>query len=1325
MFLFKNYFNIFFLLIFNIVFLSSFIFYDAFSESVNQTETPSLAISSSTTNSSLSNIANNSIPTISKIDIEVGKHPYDVLYNPSNNNTYVTNSYSKTISIISGNQVVETIPLNFNPWKMAYDPYNSNVYVTTLFNNTVLVMDSSNNILKTIDGFSTPNDIAYNPDTKSMYITNSDIGNSSISVINVTNNSLSSPILLEKNYLPTKIIYNPINHYMYIAEGFYSVNDNQISKNRILVLDVLNNTVVDEISLPGLYSNAIAYDPFYGYVYVGSGNTEMEVKVTEVPSGNDSEIRNDKDTNLNKADPLKNVPQGIISIINSTTNTIVDTIPNVGYEPSDIVYNPKSNMILVTDMYTNSVRLIDSKTNDIIANIPVGSNPTSLAYSHANGMVYVVNSNMSRSGDDKNANNTVSIIDFDELKINLKSYNINSDKHIFTKKENKKSVLSILSQGRLSLFDAIANNTLVSDIHLGLSAYNVKYNPINGYLYVTNYFNEDKIYVIGTKNYVSYVTSINGDKEITFTDLVFNPGNRYLYVSNNDYNGTVSVIDTKNNNTLVSTIPVEYPSAMSFNPDNGYLYVSNDYNDTVSVIDTNNNQILYTIPVNNPEILVINPDNGYLYVSKFQDSIVSVIDTNNNNTLVSTIQIGHIIEDLALNPDKGYLYVSNVYDETVSVIDTKNNNTLVSTIPVEYPSAMSFNPDNGYLYVSNFNEGTVSVIDTSNNYKVINTVLTGTVVDLVINPETEHIYTINYDTFPGYPSSFSSANPPTRSLKIIDPSKNPLVSILNIKNVLSFEINPDTGFLYMVTSKNIQILDTNNNNTLVDIIPINISQSLYLKQRLNTMLNHDTGFLYIFDLNHLYLLDTSNNMLNKYDHNTRVEEKTVVHNPKNGYLYVSNNYINTISVIDTNKNNTLVSTITVEDPSAMNFNPKNGYLYVSNNYINTISVIDTNNNNTLVSTIPVEDPSDITLNPDTNYLYVSNFKDYDNILSVINLSKNQDQFGNTLIDKIYTGNNRPSGLIINPDNDYLYVNNYDDGTVSVIDTNNNNTLVSTIPVEDPSDITLNPDTNYLYVSNFDDGNVSVIDTDNNNTLVSTIPVGNSPYGLSFNPDDDYLYVSKFHDNTVSVIDTNNNNTLVSTIPVGNSLYGLAFNPDNDYLYVSNSEDDIVSVIDTNNNNSLVSTIPVGNRPSGLIINPDNDYLYVNNYDDGTVSVIDTDNNNTLVSTIPVGNTPSDITLNRDTSYLYVNNFDDGAISVINPSKNRFVNIFNLDQDNQGKIDIYFNHVNNYLYINNQGNKDYLFIIDTNDVPNRIINEILIDNVVGIYVNGDYIYHDIW
>ena len=79
-------------------------------------------------------------------------------------------------------------------------------------------------------------------------------------------------------------------------------------------------------------------------------------------------------------------------------------------------------MLFVTNLQTNSIKLINSKTNNVITTIPVGSNPTSLEYNYDNGMAYVINSNMFEQNQDI-SNHTVSIIDVVYGQNNSKSHN--------------------------------------------------------------------------------------------------------------------------------------------------------------------------------------------------------------------------------------------------------------------------------------------------------------------------------------------------------------------------------------------------------------------------------------------------------------------------------------------------------------------------------------------------------------------------------------------------------------------------------------------------------------------------------------------------------------------------------------------------------------------------------------------------------------------------------------------------------------------------------------------------------------------------------------
>jgi len=107
------------------------------------------------------------------IPINVGEHPQNVEYNPSNGNMYVSNFYTGDISIIDNNtnKVIHTIQVNGSPNVLEYNPSNGNMYVGNL--DQILVVDSNTNkVIHTIDAGDSPKFLKYNPSNGNMYIGN-------------------------------------------------------------------------------------------------------------------------------------------------------------------------------------------------------------------------------------------------------------------------------------------------------------------------------------------------------------------------------------------------------------------------------------------------------------------------------------------------------------------------------------------------------------------------------------------------------------------------------------------------------------------------------------------------------------------------------------------------------------------------------------------------------------------------------------------------------------------------------------------------------------------------------------------------------------------------------------------------------------------------------------------------------------------------------------------------------------------------------------------------------------------------------------------------
>jgi YVTN family beta-propeller protein len=186
-------------------------------------------------------------------------------------------------------------------------------------------------------------------------------------------------------------------------------------------------------------------------------------------------------------------------------------------------------------------------------------------------------------------------------------------------------------------------------------------------------------------------------------------------------------------------------------------------------------------------------------------------------------------------------------------------------------------------------------------------------------------------------------------------------------------------------------------------------------------------------------------------------------------IYVSNQNANTVSVID-GTTNMVTATINVGTlPYGVGVDSDSNLIYVANRDADTVSVID-GTTNMVTATITVgTDPRGVGVDSDSNLIYVANRVD-DNV-SVIDGTTN-------MVTATITVGNGPLGVGVDSDSNLIYVsNNLVDNTVSVID-GTTNMVTATINVGDvPIGVAVDSDSNLIYVGNFNDNTVSVIDSD--------------------------------------------------------------------------------------------------------------------------------------------------------------------------------------------------------------------------------------------------------
>ena len=206
-------------------------------------------------------------------------------------------------------------------------------------------------------------------------------------------------------------------------------------------------------------------------------------------------------------------------------------------------------------------------------------------------------------------------------------------------------------------------------------------------------------------------------------------------------------------------------------------------------------------------------------------------------------------------------------------------------------------------------------------------------------------------------------------------------------------------------------------------------------------------------------------------------------------------------------------------------------------------------------------------------------------------------------------------------------------------------VVTTVGVgSTPWGVAVSPDGSRVYVANYGDSSVSVINTATN-TVVTTVSVGSYPWDLAMSPDGSRVYVVNYYADSVSVIATATN-AVVATVGVGSYPQAVAVSPDGSRVYVANYGGDSVSVINTATN-AVVATVSVGRRPSGVAVSPDGSRVYVP-IEDSKVKVINTATN-AVVATVGVGSYPYGVAVGPGGSPVYVTNSEAASVSVLGAS----------------------------------------------------------------------------
>ncbi|HEU4508850.1 MAG TPA: beta-propeller fold lactonase family protein [Pyrinomonadaceae bacterium] len=291
-----------------------------------------------------------------------------------------------------------------------------------------------------------------------------------------------------------------------------------------------------------------------------------------------------------------------VSVIDTATNSVIATVP-VGASPAGVAVTPNGRFAYVTNQLGNSVSVISALSNTVVATIPVQSFPKAIAMHHSGAFAYVTTSG-----------SNISVID-------------------------------------------TATNTVVNSISVTFPV-DLALSPTADLGYVTHSSVVNGVTVINTATN-SVVTNIPLPADVTVTAAV-SPDGAFVYVTclTVGTGSKIAVIDTATN-TLVTIVPLPgtFAPGVVFTPDGALAYVANNGggvccgggggSSSYSVIDTATHTEFARMPIGSPNGIAVTPDGAFVYITDLFDNTLKVVSTFNHG-VAAIVPVGNFPQGVAI-----------------------------------------------------------------------------------------------------------------------------------------------------------------------------------------------------------------------------------------------------------------------------------------------------------------------------------------------------------------------------------------------------------------------------------------------------------------------------------------------------------------------------------------------------------------------------------------------------------------------------------------------------------------------------------------------------
>lgn len=336
--------------------------------------------------------------------------------------------------------------------------------------------------------------------------------------------------------------------------------------------------------------------------------------------------------------------------------------------------------VYTANLNASSVTCIDTTTDKVIANIPVGANPYNLAETHDGKYVFSLNSGDGTVSMIETTNNTVLAT------INVGQFPIYG---IVTSDDTTLYVAC-----RDSEYIAVVNittKTLINTISLNFKPVRMVITPDEKYIFV-QCINALNVPVVNTQTQsVQKRITLPSTLTYTPTDLLITKDGRYVYFISyqRPFIGMISVETLELLTPYITfTTGVFSPTSVCTSEDGQYIFVSGLSRSTGMLMQLSaspplrilQTKFLYAVPYK----VKITPDNNKLVTLNSTSGSITIFNINNLNNY-KTAFMGGSLTDIVIRPESKIAYVTNQTLNIAVRIDLEYGNP-VSALPTgSYP----------------------------------------------------------------------------------------------------------------------------------------------------------------------------------------------------------------------------------------------------------------------------------------------------------------------------------------------------------------------------------------------------------------------------------------------------------------------------------------------------------------------------------------------------------------------------------------------------------------------------------------------------------------